>query len=126
MQEVKQAVFTVSEVNRAIKQFIEGSPIFKNMFIQGELSNITYYKSGHLYFTLKDDRASVKCAIFKYAYKNIPSDLKEGDQVKIMGSATIYETNGSYQIIAETLEKTNKLGSLFEKLEMLKKHYLEK
>ncbi len=126
MQEVKQAVFTVSEVNRAIKQFIEGSPIFKNMFIQGELSNITYYKSGHLYFTLKDDRASVKCAIFKYAYKNIPSDLKEGDQVKIKGSATIYETNGSYQIIAETLEKTNKLGSLFEKLEMLKKHYLEK
>ncbi len=126
MQEVKQAVFTVSEVNRAIKQFIEGSPIFKNMFIQGELSNITYYKSGHLYFTLKDDRASVKCAIFKYAYKNIPSDLKEGEQVKIKGSATIYETNGSYQIIAETLEKTNKLGSLFEKLEMLKKHYLEK
>ena len=123
---MEPTIFSVSEVNRAIKQFIEGTQTFKNMFIQGELSNITYYKSGHLYFTLKDDKASVKCAIFKYAFKNVPSDLKEGDQVKIMGSATIYEANGSYQIIAETLEKTNKLGSLFEKLEMLKKFYLEK
>ena len=123
---MEPTIFSVSEVNRAIKQFIEGTQTFKNIFIQGELSNITYYKSGHLYFTLKDDKASVKCAIFKYAFKNVPSDLKEGDQVKIMGSATIYEANGSYQIIAETLEKTNKLGSLFEKLEMLKKFYLEK
>ena len=123
---MEPVIFSVSEVNRAIKQFIEGTQTFKNIFIQGELSNITYYKSGHLYFTLKDDRASVKCAIFKYTFKNIPSDLKEGDQVKIMGSATIYEANGSYQIIAESLEKTNKLGSLYEKLEMLKKFYLEK
>ena len=123
---MEPVIFSVSEVNRAIKQFIEGTQTFKNIFIQGELSNITYYKSGHLYFTLKDDRASVKCAIFKYTFKNIPSDLKEGDQVKIMGSATIYEANGSYQIIAESLEKTNKLGSLYEKLEMLKKFYFEK
>ena len=123
---MQATIFSVSEVNRAIKQFIEGPQTFKNIFIQGELSNITYYKSGHLYFTLKDDKASVKCAIFKYAFKNVPNDLKEGDQVKIMGSATIYESNGSYQIIAETLEKTNKLGSLYEKLEQLKKYYFEK
>lgn len=123
---MEQTIFSVSEVNRAVKQFLEGTSTFKNIHIQGELSNITYYRSGHLYFTLKDDKASVKCAIFKYIYKNIPTDLKEGDHVKIMGSATVYEASGSYQIIAETLEKTNKLGSLFEKLEMLKKMYLEK
>ena len=123
---MEQTVFSVSEVNRAVKQYLEGTPTFRNMYIQGELSNITYYRSGHLYFTLKDDKSSVKCAIFKYIYKNIPNDLKEGDHVKIMGSATVYEANGSFQIIAETLEKTNKLGSLFEKLEMLKKMYLEK
>jgi exodeoxyribonuclease VII, large subunit len=123
---MEQTIFSVSEVNRAVKQYLEGTPTFRNMYIQGELSNITYYRSGHLYFTLKDDKSSVKCAIFKYIYKNIPTDLKEGDHVKIMGSATVYEANGSFQIIAETLEKTNKLGSLFEKLEMLKKMYLEK
>ncbi|RRD40444.1 exodeoxyribonuclease VII large subunit [Leptotrichia sp. OH3620_COT-345] len=119
-------IFSVSEVNRAVKQFLEGTSTFKNMYIQGELSNITYYRSGHLYFTLKDDKASVKCAIFKYLYKNVPTDLKEGDHVKIMGNATIYEANGSFQIIAETLEKSNKAGSLYEKMEMLKKFYFEK
>lgn len=123
---MEQTVFSVSEVNRAVKQFLEGTSTFKNILIQGELSNITYYRSGHLYFTLKDDKASVKCAIFKYIYKNIPTDLKEGDQVKITGSATIYEASGSFQIIAEALEKTDKLGSLYEKLERLKKLYLEK
>ena len=62
---MEQTVFSVSEVNRAVKQFLEGTSTFKNILIQGELSNITYYRSGHLYFTLKDDKASVKCAIFK-------------------------------------------------------------
>ncbi len=119
-------IFTVSEVNRAVKQFLEGTHTFKNIFIQGELSNITYQKSGHLYFTLKDDKASVKCAVFKYLTKGVPTDLKEGEKVKIMGSASLYEVAGNYQIIAESVEKMSGLGSLFEKLEQLKKYYLEK
>ena len=119
-------IFTVSEVNRAVKQFLEGTQTFKNIFIQGELSNITYQKSGHLYFTLKDDKASVKCAVFKYLTKGVPTDLKEGEKVKIMGSASLYEVAGNYQIIAESVEKMNGLGSLFEKLEQLKKYYFEK
>ena len=119
-------IFTVSEINKAVKQFLEGTMTFKNLHIQGELSNVTYYKSGHLYFTLKDDKSIVKCAIFKYLYKGVPSDLKEGDQVKIVGNASLYEQTGSYQIIADSLEKANKLGSLYEKLEETKKKYLEK
>ena len=119
-------IFTVSEINKAVKQFLEGTMTFKNLHIQGELSNVTYYKSGHLYFTLKDDKSTVKCAIFKYIYKGVPSDLKEGDQVKIVGNASLYEQTGSYQIIADSLEKANKLGSLYEKLEETKKKYLEK
>ena len=119
-------IFTVSEINKAVKQFLEGTMTFKNLHIQGELSNVTYYKSGHLYFTLKDDKSTVKCAIFKYLYKGVPSDLKEGDQVKIVGNASLYEQPGSYQIIADSLEKANKLGSLYEKLEETKKKYLEK
>ena len=119
-------IFTVSEINKAVKQFLEGTMTFKNLHIQGELSNVTYYKSGHLYFTLKDDKSTVKCAIFKYLYKGVPSDLKEGDQVKIVGNASLYEQTGSYQIIADSLEKANKLGSLYEKLEETKKKYLEK
>ena len=123
---MEQAIFSVSELNREVKQYLESTQTFKNVFIKGELSNITYYSSGHLYFTLKDAKASVKCAIFKYKFRGVPTDLKEGDQVKIRGNASLYETNGSFQIIADFLEKTNTIGSLYEKMEILKREYNEK
>jgi len=123
---MEQTVFSVSDINREVKMFLEGTNTFKNIFIEGELSNITYYRSGHLYFTLKDASASVKCAIFRYKYRGVPEDLKEGDLVKIRGSVTLYEANGSYQIVADFLEKSNSLGLLYEKMEMLKKLYFEK
>ena len=123
---MEQTVFSVSDINREVKMFLEGTNTFKNIFIEGELSNITYYRSGHLYFTLKDASASVKCAIFRYKYRGVPEDLKEGDLVIIRGSVTLYEANGSYQIVADFLEKSNSLGLLYEKMEMLKKLYFEK
>ena len=109
---MEQTVFSVSDINREVKMFLEGTNTFKNISIEGELSNITYYRSGHLYFTLKDASASVKCAIFRYKYRGVPEDLKEGDLVKIRGSVTLYEANGSYQIVADFLEKSNSLGIL--------------
>ena len=123
---MEQAILSVSELNREVKQYLESTQTFKNVCIKGELSNITYYSSGHLYFTLKDAKASVKCAIFKYKFRGVPTDLKEGDQVKIRGNASLYETNGSFQIIADFLEKTNTIGSLYEKMEILKREYNEK
>lgn len=123
---MEQTILSVSELNREVKQYLESTQTFKNVFIKGELSNITYYSSGHLYFTLKDAKASVKCAIFKYRFRGVPTDLKEGDQVKIRGNASLYETNGSFQISADFLEKTNTIGSLYEKMEMLKREYNEK
>ena len=122
---MEAGIFTVSELNRAVKEYLEGTRAFKTLYIQGEISNITYYKSGHLYFTLKDNKASVKCAVFRYMIKGVPTDLKEGDQVKLLGSATLYEQGGSFQIIGEHLEKQNKLGELYEKFEKLKKYYFE-
>lgn len=123
---MEATVFSVSEINFEVKQFLEGTNTFKNIFVQGEISNITYYSSGHLYFTLKDAGASVKCAIFRYKYRGVPVDLKEGEQVKIRGNVTLYERNGSYQIVADFLERTNSIGSLYEKMEMLKRKYYEK
>ena len=62
---MEQTILSVSELNREVKQYLESTQTFKNVFIKGELSNITYYSSGHWYFTLKDAKASVKFAIFK-------------------------------------------------------------
>ena len=119
-------VYSVSEINREVKLFIEENPFFQNFFEKGEMSNITYYRSGHLYFTLKDENASVKCTIFNYKMKRVPEDLKEGQKVKIFGKASIYESTGQYQIISDYLEKMDGAGYLFEQLEKLKKELAEK
>ncbi len=122
----QEKIYTVTELNREVKMCIEENPFLNNFYLKGELSNITYYKSGHFYFTLKDKNSNVKCAVFNYKGKNVPLDLKEGEAVKIFGSATLYESGGQYQVIAEMLERENKIGYLYEKLEQLKKKLAEK
>lgn len=123
---MEEKVLKVYELNKMVKTYIEGNEIFKNIFVRGEISNITYYKSGHLYFTLKDEKASVKCAAFSYKLKRIASDLKAGEAVKIFGHVTLYDVNGQYQILVDHVEKENKLGLLYEKMEKLKKDLQEK
>lgn len=113
-------IYSVYEINTLVKQTIEENDLFKDLFIEGELSNITYYKSGHLYFTLKDSKASIKCACFHYKYKKIPSTLQIGDQVKLFGRLTLYEVTGQYQFLVSHLEKADDIGLLFKKLEELK------
>jgi len=112
--------YTVSELNKKVKIILEKNTELNSIFVSGETSNVTYYKSGHLYFTLKDKRGAVKCVAFNYALKNIPKDIKEGDQVKVFASVTLYEVNGSYQLRVDHIEKENKLGALYQKYEELK------
>lgn len=120
---MRDRIYSVFELNTMVKEYLEDAPIFNDFFLKGELSNITYYKSGHLYFTLKDEKASVKCVAFHYKYKKISDDLKEGDSVKIFGKVTLYENTGSYQILVSHLEKEQNLGKLFADLEKLKKDF---
>jgi exodeoxyribonuclease VII large subunit len=123
---MEDLIYTVTELNREVKIYVEENPFLQNFFLRGEMSNITYYKSGHLYFTLKDEKSSVKCAIFHYKMKRVPEDLKEGDSVKIFGKVSIYESSGQYQVLGDFLEKENKVGSLYEKMEKLKRELAEK
>lgn len=123
---MRDRIYTVYELNCMVKEYLEDIPVFKDFFLTGEMSNITYYKSGHLYFTLKDEKASVKCVAFNYKYKKIPVDLKEGDSIKIFGQVTLYEATGSYQILVSHVEKQMNLGKLFEELEKLKQEFKAK
>lgn len=118
---MKERIFTVTQMNKMVKEYLEGNDNFNNFFLEGEISGINYYRSGHLYFTLKDSKASVKCVSFKYKFKKIPEDLKEGDKVKIFGKVTLYEASGNYQILVAHVEKKGSLGKLFEELERTKK-----
>ncbi len=82
---MKDRIFTVTQMNKMVKEYLEGNDNFNNFFLKGEISGINYYRSGHLYFTLKDSKASVKCVSFGYKFKKIPEDLKEGDKIKLFG-----------------------------------------
>ncbi|MGL4641736.1 MAG: exodeoxyribonuclease VII large subunit [Cetobacterium sp.] len=115
-----EIVYSVTEFNKMVKGYIDENPNFQEFFLKGELSGVTYYKSGHLYFTLKDKSSQIKCAAFNYKYKRIPEDLKEGDSIKIFGDVGFYEARGDFQVLVRHVQKEDKLGEMFAKLEKLK------
>lgn len=115
-----ERIYTVTEFNKILKTTIEQDQLFREIFIKGEISNITYYKSGHLYFSLKDRESQVKCVAFNYKMKRIMENLKEGDSVKIFCDMGVYEARGEIQALVRHVEKESELGELFKKLEMLK------
>ncbi|MCF2640035.1 exodeoxyribonuclease VII large subunit [Fusobacterium varium] len=117
----EERTYTVSEFNRKVKDYLEENSDLREFFLEGELSGVTYYKSGHLYFNLKDRDAQIKCVAFKYKFKRIAEDLKDGDSVKLFGDVGFYENRGDFQILVRHIEKKNELGELFIKLEQLKK-----
>ena len=117
----EERTYTVSEFNRKVKNYLEDNSDLREFFLERELSGVTYYKSGHLYFNLKDRDAQIKCVAFKYKFKRIAEDLKDGDSVKIFGDVGFYENRGDFQILVRHIEKKNELGELFIKLEQLKK-----
>ena len=115
-----EKIYTVTEFNRMVKNYIDDIDDFQEFFIEGEISNITYYKSGHLYFSIKDTKSQIKCAAFNYKMKKIPEDLKEGDTIKLFGDVGFYEARGDFQVLARYIEKQNSLGTLYAKLEKVK------
>ena len=117
----EERTYTVSEFNRKVKNYLEDNSDLREFFLEGELSGVTYYKSGHLYFNLKDRDAQIKCVAFKYKFKRIAEDLKDGDSVKLFGDVGFYENRGDFQILVRHIEKKNELGELFIRLEQLKK-----
>lgn len=114
-------IYKVSDFNLKIKRYLEGNYEFKNMIIEGELSGVTYYKSGHLYFQLKDENSQVKCAAFSYQRRGISDDLQEGEKVRVFADVGFYENRGDFQLLVRGIEKQNTLGKMYADLEKLKK-----
>ena len=115
-----ERIYTVTEFNRILKISIEENQLFREIFLKGEISNITYYKSGHLYFSLKDRESQIKCVAFNYKTKKIMEDLKEGDSVKLFCDMGVYEARGEIQALVRHVERESELGELFKKLELIK------
>jgi exodeoxyribonuclease VII large subunit len=111
-------VLTVSELTASIRDLLARN--FTDIFVQGEISNCRPAQSGHIYFTLKDDRAQVRCVFFKQQQRGVKFRPEDGLQVTVRGSISVYEQRGEYQIYVEKIEPIG-LGALQLAFEQLKK-----
>jgi exodeoxyribonuclease VII large subunit len=110
--------WTVSELTARIRDLLAKN--FTDIWVVGEISNCREAQSGHIYFTLKDDRAQVRCVFFKQQQRGIKFRPEDGLQMTVRGSISVYETRGEYQIYVENLEPVG-LGALQLAFEQLKK-----
>ena len=111
-------IFTVSELTAKIRDLLAKN--FTDILVQGEISNCREAQSGHIYFTLKDDRAQVRCVFFKQQHRGIKFRPEDGLQVAVRGSISVYEARGEYQIYVESLDPVGR-GALQLAFEQLKK-----
>jgi len=111
-------VYRPAELNREVRLHLEAG--FPRLWIAGELSNVSRPASGHLYFTLKDARAQLRCALFRGNQGNLQGRPANGDQVLVRGRLSLYEPRGDYQLVADALLPAG-AGALMQAFEALKK-----
>lgn len=111
-------VFSVFEVSRHIRQIIETS--IEPLYVAGEVSNFTHHSSGHMYFNLKDENATLRCTFFKNSNYRLDFKPQEGMQVVCYGKITVFEKGGTYNLNVQSMTKAG-LGAMQAKLEELKR-----
>lgn len=116
-------VLSVSEVNNYIKKVIDNDFILRNLSVKGEISNLKYHSSGHIYFSLKDEKGKINCVMFRSDSLGLDIELKDGMEVIVRARASIYEANGSLQLYCTEITQTG-LGDLYIKFEKLKEKLL--
>lgn len=111
-------IFSVSELNSYVKNVLDTDPNLKFIFLNGEISNCICHRSGHIYLTLKDDKASVKAVMFAYSAKRLTFVPQNGMQVTALGKVSLFERDGQYQFYIDELREAGKgdIHLLFERL----------
>ena len=114
----ERRVYTVSDLTARIRELLARN--FTDVSVQGEISNCRPATSGHIYFTLKDERAQVRCVFFKQQQRGMKFRPEDGLKVTVRGSVSVYEARGEYQIYVEAVEPLGR-GALQVAFEQLKK-----
>jgi exodeoxyribonuclease VII large subunit len=113
----QSGAISVSELNRIARALLEQG--IARLWVEGEISNLARPASGHVYFSLKDDAAQIRCAFFRQRQRGPTIGLKDGDQILAFGRVSIYEARGDYQLIVEQVEPAGE-GELRRRFEALK------
>lgn len=122
--QVARKVYSVSQVNNYIKNMFEQDYLLGQLSVSGEISNLKYHTSGHIYFTLKETNALISCVMFATYRRSLTFRLQEGQKVVVTGGITVYERDGRYQLYAKQIEDEGE-GRLYQEFERLKKELLE-
>ncbi len=117
-------VYTVKQVNSYIKNMFTQDFMLNRIYVKGEVSNCKYHTSGHIYFSLKDESGTIACVMFAGSRAGLSFRMKEGQQVIVLGSISVYERDGKYQLYAREIVPDG-AGLLYEKFEALKKELAE-
>lgn len=122
---MKQNVYTVAQVNSYIKNMFMQDFMLQSVFVKGEVSNCKYHSSGHIYFTLKDEKGTISCVMFAGNRSGLAFRMQEGHQVIVGGSVDVYERDGKYQLYAKQIVLDG-AGLLYERYERLKRELEER
>lgn len=117
-------VYSVGQVNAYIKNMFSQDFMLQRIYVKGEASNVKYHTSGHLYFTLKDEKGTIACVMFAGSRKGLGFRLQDGQQIIVGGSVEVYERDGKYQLYAREI-MLDGAGDLHEKFEKLKQELME-
>lgn len=117
-------IYTVGQVNSYIKNMFTQDFLLASISIKGEVSNCKYHSSGHIYFTLKDQKGTLACVMFAGNRNGLRFQMKEGQQVIVNGTIDVYERDGKYQLYAKTITLDGE-GLLYEKFIRLKDELAE-
>lgn len=117
---MKMKVLKVTEVNSYIKRIFDNDFILSNLSVEGEISNLKYHSSGHIYFSLKDENSKINCVMFKSDAINVDFKLADGIKIIVKCRLSNYVKDGSYQLYIKEISESG-LGSLHIQFENLKK-----
>jgi exodeoxyribonuclease VII large subunit len=115
---VNSEYITISEINKYIKNVIDKDEFLSKIYIKGEISNLKFHTSGHLYFSLKDEKSKINAVMFSFSNSKLLFTPKDGMNVLIKGRISVYESSGSYQVYVEEMleDGVGNLYILFEEL----------
>ncbi|MCO5219515.1 MAG: exodeoxyribonuclease VII large subunit [Thermomicrobiales bacterium] len=99
-----QSILSLGQLATLLKQVVEGQPEFQNLWVNGEISNLTIARSGHAYFTLKDAESQFRCVMWRNAVQRQRLPMREGDQVIAHGAVTVYAPRGEVQLQVDLVQ----------------------
>ena len=115
---LRPSSYSVTEITQYLRTLLESDSILQDVWISGEVSNLSRPASGHIYFTLKDGGAAIKCVIWRSSATRVP-DFQVGSQIEAHGAVSLYERDGAYQLYVNTVRMRGE-GELYQEFLRLK------